>query len=67
VGAGPRSTSVDVGDKASRLVWEYVMSKADEFRRYAEEAMGWVKNCTDPNERRVLISLAQTWTEGGGS
>jgi hypothetical protein len=42
------------------------MSKADEFRHYAEEAMGWVKNCKDPNERAVLISLAQTWLKAAG-
>ncbi len=42
------------------------MSKADEFRRYAEEAKDWVKNCTDPNERLVLISLAQTWLKAAG-
>jgi hypothetical protein len=42
------------------------MSKADEFRQYAEEAMGWVKNCTDPNERLTLISLAQTWLKAAG-
>ena len=23
--------------------------------------MDWVKNCKDPNERVVLISLAQAW------
>jgi len=42
------------------------MSKADEFRRYAEEAIDWVKNCKDPNEKAVLISLAQTWLKAAG-
>ena len=42
------------------------MSKANEFRLCAEEAMDWVKNCTDPNERAVLISLAQTWLKAAG-
>ncbi len=42
------------------------MSKADEFRQYAEEAIGWVKNCTDPDERATLISLAQTWLKAAG-
>jgi hypothetical protein len=42
------------------------MSKAEEFRRYAEEAMDWIKDCTDPIERTALISLAQTWLKAAG-
>jgi hypothetical protein len=42
------------------------MAKADEFRRYAEEAMDWVNNCTDPKEKLVLISLANTWLKAAG-
>jgi hypothetical protein len=42
------------------------MSKANEFRQYAEEAMGWVKDCTDPKERLALISLANTWLKAAG-
>jgi hypothetical protein len=37
------------------------MSDADEFRRYAEEAAGWLKNCANPEERLVLQSLVRTW------
>jgi hypothetical protein len=42
------------------------MSKAEEFRQYAEEAIGWVKDCTDPNEKAALVSLAQTWLKAAG-
>jgi hypothetical protein len=42
------------------------MAKADEFRRYAEEAVDRVNNCTDPNEKLVLISLANTRLKAAG-
>jgi hypothetical protein len=42
------------------------MSRADEYRQYAREAMGWVNDCTDPEERLVLISLASTWLKAAG-
>jgi hypothetical protein len=39
------------------------MSKADEFRQYAEEAMRWARQSATPNEQLVLIHLARTWTQ----
>jgi hypothetical protein len=36
------------------------MSKADEFRHYAEEAMRWARHSTSPKERLALINLART-------
>jgi hypothetical protein len=42
------------------------MSEASEYRRYAEEAMRWVSDCTDPKEKLVLISLARTWLQAAG-
>jgi len=39
------------------------MSKADEFRQYAEEAMGWARNCTTAKEKLVLINLARVWIQ----
>ena len=39
------------------------MSKADEFRQYAEEAMRWARHSTTPREQLVLINLARTWTQ----
>jgi len=53
-----RSASVEVGHKASRA-----MSKSDEFRHYAEEAMGWARNRTSPKEKVVLINLARIWMQ----
>jgi hypothetical protein len=39
------------------------MSKADEFRRYADEAMGWARNSTSAKDRSILINLARVWIE----
>ena len=39
------------------------MSKAEEFRQYAEEAMRWARHSTIPKEQLVLINLARTWTQ----
>ena len=38
------------------------MSKADQFRQYAEEAMRWAFECKTPKETQALIALARTWT-----
>jgi hypothetical protein len=42
------------------------MSETDEYRQYAEEAMRWISDCTDPKEKLVLISLACTWLQAAG-
>jgi hypothetical protein len=39
------------------------MSKSEEFRQYAEEAIRWARNCTNPKEKLVLINLARIWTQ----
>jgi hypothetical protein len=39
------------------------MSKADEFRLYAEEAMRWAEHSTTEKEARALRSLARTWAQ----
>ena len=39
------------------------MSKADEFRQYAEEAMHWARHSSVPKEQLALINLARTWTQ----
>jgi hypothetical protein len=39
------------------------MSKADEFRRYADEAMRWARHSTTKKDQLVLINLARTWTQ----
>jgi hypothetical protein len=37
------------------------MSKADEFRQHAEEAMDWACNCKDEKQKVMLINLARAW------
>jgi hypothetical protein len=39
------------------------MSKADQFRGYAEEAMRWARQSKTEKERQALIELACTWTQ----
>ncbi len=39
------------------------MSKADEFRQYAEEAMRWARRSKNEKEQLALIELARTWTQ----
>jgi Sigma-70, region 4 len=39
------------------------MSKADQFREYAEEAMRWARQSKTEKERQALIELACTWTQ----
>ncbi len=46
---------------------ESVMSKADEFRQYAEEAMGWARDSKDEKQRATLIKLARAWVQAAAS
>jgi hypothetical protein len=39
------------------------MSKADQFRQYAEEAMRWAYQSKTPKGKADLIALARIWTE----
>jgi hypothetical protein len=39
------------------------MSKAEEFRQYAEEAVRWARKSKTEQEKRALMDLARTWTE----
>jgi hypothetical protein len=38
------------------------MTKADEFRQYAEEAMRWARRSQAKDDKEILINLARTWT-----
>ena len=40
-----------------------VMSEADQFREYAQEALQWAGQSTIENEKRALLELARTWWE----
>jgi hypothetical protein len=46
---------------------ESVMSKVDEFRQYAEEAMGWARESKDEKQRAILINLARAWAQAAAS
>jgi hypothetical protein len=39
------------------------MSKADQFRQYAEEAMSWARRAKTEKEKQAYIDLASTWTQ----
>jgi hypothetical protein len=39
------------------------MSKADQFRQYADEAMRWAFQSKTENEKEILVDLARTWTQ----
>jgi hypothetical protein len=39
------------------------MSETNQFRQYAEEALGWVAQATTEKEKRTLIELACTWAQ----
>jgi hypothetical protein len=45
------------------LSQEGVMSKADQFWQYAEEAMRWARQAKTEKEKQSLIELARTWTQ----
>ena len=37
------------------------MTKADELRRYAEEAMRWAREAKTEKDKAILIDIARTW------
>jgi hypothetical protein len=39
------------------------MTKAEQFREYAEEAMQWSRQSRTEEARNVLVDLALTWTQ----
>jgi hypothetical protein len=39
------------------------MSKVDEFRQYAEEAIRWARCSKTADDKAVLIDLARTWMQ----
>jgi hypothetical protein len=39
------------------------MSKADELRQYAEEALRWAQKSTTKKEKKALIEIARKWTQ----
>jgi hypothetical protein len=39
------------------------MSKADEYRRYADEALRWAAGAKTEKEKQALLDLARTWND----
>ena len=39
------------------------MSKAEEFRQYAEEAMRWASQSKTEKDKQALVNLTRTWTQ----
>ena len=39
------------------------MSKVEEFRHYAEEALAWARKAQTEQEKQALTDLARTWTQ----
>jgi hypothetical protein len=39
------------------------MSKVDQFRQYAEEAMRWARQAKNEKEKQAYSDLARTWTQ----
>ena len=39
------------------------MTKGDQFRQYAEEAMRWAFQSKTEKEKQAYIELARTWTQ----
>jgi hypothetical protein len=37
------------------------MSNGNEFRQYAEEALGWAREAKSEKEKETLTGLADTW------
>lgn len=44
-------------------MWEAVMSEANQFGQYAEEALRWVSQSTTEEEKRSLTDLACIWAQ----
>jgi hypothetical protein len=39
------------------------MSSAKEFRKYADECMGWAKTARSNQEREIFLQMARTWMQ----
>jgi hypothetical protein len=39
------------------------MSKADEYRQYAEEAMLWARHSRTDAQRKSFLDMARAWTQ----
>jgi len=39
------------------------MTKSDQFREYADEALQWSRQSNTEEEKKALLDLAFTWTQ----
>jgi hypothetical protein len=42
---------------------EYIMSKADEYRRHADEALRWATKVATQKKKTQFLDIARVWTE----
>jgi hypothetical protein len=57
-GGGPADTC-----RGGRSRVERSMTKSDQFREYAEEALQWSRQSKTEEEKKTLLDLAITWTQ----
>jgi hypothetical protein len=44
--------------------WESSMTRAEQFRENAEEAMQWCRRSRSEQAKKLLTDLARTWKQG---
>jgi hypothetical protein len=50
-------------DTRSLIIRRLPMSKVDQFRQYADEAIRWAFQSKTEKERQAYTELARTWTQ----
>jgi hypothetical protein len=45
------------------MTYRCVMSKADDFRQYADEALRFATESKSESQKQALMDLARTWTQ----
>jgi hypothetical protein len=58
---GCRLRSYEDVDTRRLVVRRMPMSKADQFRQYAEEDVRWARRSTIDKEKKALLELAHHW------
>jgi hypothetical protein len=59
----PRRPCIRFATRGGAQGVERSMTKADEFREYAGEALRWSCQSSTEEEKKALIDLAVTWTQ----
>jgi hypothetical protein len=58
---GADSVATEMSDTRRLVVRRMPMSKADQFRQYAEEDVRWARRSTIDKEKKALLELAHHW------